>query len=326
MKYITSDTVKIKANYKYLLEKKVRFNEQYNTRTGHLIGEYYSSKDDGNVPFNLYIAVSYPKQTLTLEFSSKILKEQYFLLISKDTIRQCLDNLNELGVCRIDADGILSTGCFTSMAITKDIDFDLSDEVLDCLNENVGGYRRFKWKHYENEGIEFVRDVVSKDCRECIKLYRKGIEIQAAHNRDFLKSLKLKDRFALQDYFTGKTRFEISLNTPKKIREYLNVEDTYIWEVLNSTSNPILKQFEKVFDTSHKERKQIVNDWELFSMQAVIFKYGGDMKRIEQEVKRLYDSRSGSKKRMDKIEEVKKQILLESTGRDIIGEIHSLLA
>lgn len=318
------DRAKIKSKYKYLLKKKIKFNEQYN-RGGALIGEYYSSKDDNKVPFNLFIATSYIKNTLTIEFSSKILKEHYPLLISKDTIRECLENLNKMDICEIDIDKVLDTGCFTSLDITEDKTFDLSDEVLNGLNNNVSGYRRYKWQHYENEGIEFQRDVISKDCRECIKLYRKGKEILTSKNQDFLKQLSWENRFAITNYFADKTRFEMTLNTQKKIKEYLNIEETYIWEVLNSNSNPLLRQFDKVFDISRPKQVQPVNDWDVFAIRAVISQYGGDMKRIEQEVKRMYDSRSGSKKRMDKIEAVKKRMEVDATGKDIISEVRSLL-
>ena len=88
MTYLTFDRLKIKANYKYLLERQIQFNQRYNPDNGDLIGQYYSSENDKLVPFNLFIAVSKPKQTLTLEFSSKILGEDYPKLISKYTIRQ----------------------------------------------------------------------------------------------------------------------------------------------------------------------------------------------------------------------------------------------
>lgn len=326
MKQITLDRIKIKANNKYLLEKKVKFNEQYQKSTGRLIGEYYSSKDDWDIPFNVYVAVSYPKQTLTLEFSSKILKEHYPLLISRETIDECLDNLNQLGLCTIDVNGILESGCITSMDVTTDVPFDLSNEVLDCLNEQVGGYRRFKWRHYENEGIEFVRDVKSPDCKECIKLYRKGKEIKNFNNRDFLNSLSYEQRFKLEDYFADKTRIEMSLNTQRKIREYFKVEDTYISEVLNSTANPLLKQFDKIFEP-YIQRKNIpiCKDYKTFAMQAILNVYNGDLKQIEQKLNGLYKSRSGCKEQMDKIKALKKEMQDTSSSRDVISEVRNLL-
>lgn len=325
MNLITLDRVKIKANYKYLLEKRVKFNEQYN-RMGNLIGEYYSSKDDINIPFNLYVAVSYTNHTMTLEFSSKILRERYPLLISKETIRECLDNLNQLELCTVDVDGILETGCITSMDVTTDVSFDLSDEVLTYLNEQVVGYRRFKWKHYENEGIEFVRDVKSRDCKECIKFYRKAKEIQSAANQDFLKSLTCEQRLALEDYFADKTRVEMSLNTQRKIKEYFEVNDTYIREIFDSSANPLLKQFNKVFvSDNHNHTIMTCNDYDSFAMEAILIAYNGDLKLIEQALKRLFASRSGYKKRMDKIEALKRQKQSVVTSRDIISEVRNLL-
>lgn len=146
---ISLDRIKIKSNYKYLLDTKVKFNETFNSRSGEKTGIFYSSKDDKKIPYNLYIAVSYIKQTLTLEFSSKILKEKYPDLITKDTIKECLANINQLNICNIDIDSILSNGAITSADVTYDANLILNDNLLDTLNSQVNNYRRFKWSHYE---------------------------------------------------------------------------------------------------------------------------------------------------------------------------------
>lgn len=245
MRYITLDRVKIKANNKYLLDQKIKFNKDYDHRSGKLIGEYYSSKADGNVPYNLFIATSKPKQTLTLEFSSKILQEDYPKLISKETIVDCLERINQLGICQIDTQGILQTGCITSMDVTTDVDLDLTPQVLDTLNERVGNYRRYKWEHYEKEGIVFSRDVKSRDCKETLILYNKSKELLRNDNLSFLNSLSNKSQ--VLEYFKGKTRFELSLDTSRKIKRYAEVEETYIMNVLNTKANPLLKVFDCVF-------------------------------------------------------------------------------
>lgn len=150
---ITFDRIKIKSNYKYLLNTKVKFNEMFDSRSGEKTGLFYSSKNDVNIPYNLYIAVSCIKKTLTLEFSSKILKEKYPYLISKDTIKECLTNINQLNICEIDVDNILLNGAITSVDVTYDANLILSDNLLDVLNSQVNNYRRFKWAHYDKEGI-----------------------------------------------------------------------------------------------------------------------------------------------------------------------------
>ena len=297
---ITFDRIKIKSNYKYLLNTKVKFNEMFHSRSGEKIGIFYSSKDDINIPYNLYIAVSYIKQTLTLEFSSKILKEKYPDLISRDTIKKCLTNINQLNICNIDVDSILSNGVVTSVDITYDADLILNDNLLDALNSQVNNYRRFKWTHYNNEGITFTKDVKSKDCTETITLYNKEKEICTSHNKNFLNSLSQPQQ--IMDYFKGKTRFEITLDTPKKIMNYLNLTDTKIFSVLNSDTNPILILFDKIFNNSVTNISNATFDnYEEWSMKIILDSYNGDLKRLEQDVRNKFSSRSGATKRMKKV-------------------------
>ena len=321
---ITFDRIKIKSNYKYLLNTKVRFNERFHSRSGEKTGLFYSSKDDINVPYNLYIAVSYPKQTLTLEFSSKILKENYPKLISKDTIKECLININQLDICEIDVDSVLTEGAITSVDVTYDTNFILEDEPLNALNSQVGNYRRFKWTHYDKEGITFTKDVKSKDCAETITLYNKEKEICTSHNKDFLNSLSRP--LSIIDYFKGKTRFEITLDTPKKIMNYLNLTDTKIFSVLNSDTNPILILFDKIFNNSVTNISNATFDnYEEWSMKIILDSYNGDLKRLEQDVRNKFSSRSGATKRMKKFEAVHHAMTSASTNENLIEKVRNLL-
>ena len=321
---ITFDRIKIKSNYKYLLEPKVKFNEMFHSRSGEKIGLYYSSKDDINVPYNLYIAISYPKQTLTLEFSSKILKENYPYLISKDNIKECLTNINQLNICDIDVDSILSDGAVTSVDVTYDADLILNDSYLNTLNSQVNNYRRFKWTHYDKEGITFTKDVKSKDCTETITLYNKEKEISISHNKEFLSSLSQPEQII--NYFKGKTRFEITLNTPKKILNYLNLVDTKISSVLNSDTNPILIQFDKVFGNSITTISDATFDnYEDWAMKTILESYKGDLKRLEQDVRSKFSSRSGAAKRMKKFNTVYRVMTSASTNENLIEKIRNIL-
>ena len=321
---ITFDRIKIKSNYKYLLNTKVKFNEMFHSRSGEKIGIFYSSKDDINIPYNLYIAVSYIKQTLTLEFSSKILKEKYPDLISRDTIKECLTNINQLNICDIDVDSILSNGAITSVDVTYDANLILSDNLLDALNSQVNNYRRFKWAHYDKEGITFTKDVKSKDCTETITLYNKEKEICTSHNKDFLNSLSQPQ--SIIDYFKEKTRFEITLDTPKKIMKYLNLTDTKISSVLNSDTNPILTQFDKVFSNSTANMPNTTfDDYENWAMRIILERYNGDLKLLEQDIRSKFNSRSGASKRMKKFETVYHAMTSASTSENPIEKIRNLL-
>lgn len=321
---ITFDRIKIKSNYKYFLNTKVKFNEMFHSRSGEKTGLFYSSKDDINIPYNLYIAVSYIKQTLTIEFSSKILKENYPDLISRDTIKECLTNINQLNICDIDVDSILSNGAVTSVDVTYDADLNLNDKILETLNSQVNNYRRFKWTHYNKEGITFTKDVKSKDCAETITLYNKEKEICTSHNKNFLNSLSQPQQII--NYFKGKTRFEITLDTSKKIINYLNLADTKISSVLNSDTNPILIQFDKVFGNSITNIPDTTcDDYENWAMKIILESYKGDLKRLEQDVRSKFSSRSGATKRMKKFETVYHAMASASTNENIIEKTRNLL-
>ena len=324
MRFITLDRIKIKANDKYLLDRQIRFNEDYDHRSGRLKGEFYSSKSDKDVPYNLFIATSNVKQTLTIEFSSKILREDYPKLISRETIGDCLERINQLGICTLDTRGVLDTGCITSMDVTADVDFVLTSQVLDVLNERVGNYRRYRWEHYENGGISFTRDVKEKRCRESLIFYNKEKELQRGDNQPFLSSLSDKD--SVLDYFKGKTRVEFSLDTPSKIRQYAEVEDTYIMDVLNTKANPLLKVFDGIFGNVEASTNSRPQDYDTLTMDLLLSKYNNDLKQIEQALRSVFHSRSGLCKRMKKI-----QKHLESgrasTGsqRNILQDVRCLL-
>ncbi len=318
------DRIKIKSNYKYLLDTKVKFNEKFNSRSGEKVGIFYSSKDDKKIPYNLYISVNFLKQTLTLEFSSKILKEKYPDLISKETIKECLTNINQLNICDIDVDNIILNGVITSVDITRDTDLILDDNLLNALNTQVNNYRRFKWTHYDKEGITFTKDVKSKDCTETITLYNKEKEICTTHNKDFLNSLSRPQ--SIIDYFRKKTRFEITLDTPQKIMDYLNVADTKITSVLNSDANPILTQFNKVFGNSTADMpNSTFDDYENWAMKIILEKYNGNLKLLEQDIRNKFSSRSGASKRMKKFEAVYHAMSVASTNESPIEKIRKLL-
>lgn len=318
---IKCDTIKIKSNYKYLLNKHINFNTLYDYNKNKINGEYYSSNGNSNIPFNLYLATNYSKQTLTIEFSSKILFDDYPKLITAETLPQCLYNLNDMGICTIDVDGVLKTGCITQADITKDVPLELTDDILTALNNNVGNYRRFKWQHYDGKGITFAKDIIGRDKKE-IKFYNKRKELSAtAQNRRFLDLLASREQ--VEDYFSDKTRIEISLSTQPQIRNNLHIDNTYIPTFFASTANPVLAQFDRIFNSSTIDSSIDMDNYDTWAMSKILELYSGNLQLIEQEVRRLYKFRSGTSSRMAKFEQLKQ--MQQTPQRNIIQEVRKLL-
>lgn len=216
-----------------------------------------------------------------------------------------IDNINTLGICTLDIDGILHHGWIIRSDITEDVELKPTDEVLNALNQNVGNYRRFAWQHYDGKGIIFTKDVIYG--KEEIKVYNKYQEL-LAHSRKFVDSLE--NRNEIMDYFYGKTRFEITLRGEKQIRERLGV-GTGIIEFFNAGNSAVREQFNRVFnvDETILDTTQCTG-YEEWAMEHLLGAYKGDLKMIEQALRceSVYNSRNGLTDRMKKFQAVKTKI------------------
>lgn len=317
--YIKCDTIKIRCNYKYLKEMKIPFNITYNSKNIEQ-GRYFNSKHYSSIPYNLYIATNNYHQSLEIEFSSKVLKERYPELINRDTIRQCLSNINNLDICTLDVDGIINHGWVIGADITADVDLMLTDRVLNALNQNVGNYRRFQWTHYDGKGITFTKNTIYD--KEEIKVYNKYKEL-LSHSRKFIDSLE--NRNDIMDYFYGKTRFEITLKGEKQIRERLGV-GTGIKDFFNAIDSAVREQFDRVFNASIPilDTTQC-NGYEEWAMAHLLDSYNGDLRQIEQSLRQesVYNSRNGLSERMKKFQSVKART--KRKENEIVRSVRSLL-
>lgn len=317
--YIKCDTIKIRCNYKYLKEMKIPFNITYNSKNIEQ-GRYFNSKHYSSIPYNLYIATNNYHQSLEIEFSSKVLKERYPELINRDTIRQCLSNINNLDICTLDVDGIINHGWVIGADITADVDLMLTDSVLNALNQNVGNYRRFQWTHYDGKGITFTKNTIYD--KEEIKVYNKYKEL-LSHSRKFIDSLE--NRNDIMDYFYGKTRFEITLKGEKQIRERLGV-GTGIKDFFNAIDSAVREQFDRVFNASIPilDTTQC-NGYEEWAMAHLLDSYNGDLRQIEQSLRQesVYNSRNGLSERMKKFQSVKART--NRKENEIVKSVRSLL-
>lgn len=317
--YIKCDTIKIRCNYKYLKEMKIPFNITYNSKNIEQ-GRYFNSKHYSSIPYNLYIATNNYHQSLEIEFSSKVLKERYPELINRDTIRQCLSNINNLDICTLDVDGIINHGWVIGADITADVDLMLTDRVLNALNQNVGNYRRFQWTHYDGKGITFTKNTIYD--KEEIKVYNKYKEL-LSHSRKFIDSLE--NRNDIMDYFYGKTRFEITLKGEKQIRERLGV-GTGIKDFFNAIDSAVREQFDRVFNASIPilDTSQC-NGYEEWAMAHLLDSYNGDLRQIEQSLRQesVYNSRNGLSERMKKFQSVKART--KRKENEIVRSVRSLL-
>ncbi len=321
------DTVKFVSDSNNLLSYNDKlFRNDIDLETEKVKSIIYSSYRNGHMPFELYIYANNLNQKLTIEFSSKILLGNYPQLICHDNFVECLQNINNLGICKLDEEAIMKDCEFTKLHITKDIDMKLTDDKLNALNHLVGNYRRFKWTRY-NTGITFTSDVQSIYGREEIVLYDKETEISLNKNAAFLSMTGKRNE--IKKHFVGKTRVEMRLEGKKKIKNELKILDTS-WNSLKLVkNNPLLRQFNKVFTSETVVEYPAMNKINDFLMYNYVKSYNGDLKKIEQSIKDNipYKSRGTLGKQMKKMAEIAK-ILKQNEPKDdnVLSEIRRLLS
>ena len=213
-------------------------------------------------PYSLYIEADYFERELIIEFTGKLLKDDYPQLINKDTIYQCFQNINDMGLCNLDIEAIMKDGVVVKCDVCKDVDYPNCQELCN---------------------LEISKNVKTRGCKCRLTIYDKGREIGIASNRAFLSSLT--DSSEMLDYFKGKVRFELNLNSMQQIRKSLNLSDTAICSVLNSSATPIWDFVDKIVDDN--DIGQINSLAELKNM-LLLEHCGGDLERVEALLRNYY--------------------------------------
>ncbi|MDL2319669.1 hypothetical protein LJC45_00855 [Alistipes sp. OttesenSCG-928-B03] len=330
MNQIQFDTIKLVTDTKYISRiNDALFKNDVDLATGEIISiEYHSHQHQDITPYELYIRANYKSHRMTIELSSKILLADYPLLISIQTFRQCLANIEALGICRLDIDGIIGDCYFNKLHIVKDIALKLTPEILNRLNQCTGDYRRYKWYRY-NDAILFTRNVKAIDCRESISVYNKEAEIGLSKNKPFLN--KTGETDAILNHFRGKTRFEVKLENKRKIQKELGIANTDYHSVMNCRKNIVLHQFEKIFGSDAPPAGEMkINNIVDYGLWNIIRYHNFDLKSIEQEIKdlRLYEDKTKGAmgKQMKKIKAMVQAYLNQNhTADTIIDGIRGLL-
>lgn len=187
-------------------------------------------------PYLLYIEADLREQELVIEFSSKILHNNYPHSINILNIRECLHNINVLGICNLDIDSIIEDGIVVKVDVCKDIDYNDCKGLCKSIRSSISNYRAYTAKMV-GTNLSIDKNVTTKGLKRRLIIYDKARELTKAENRKFIESLT--DRQSLLTHFNGKVRFEMNLNSKEQIRQCLKVTDTSINDVLNSDAEPI---------------------------------------------------------------------------------------
>lgn len=286
---ITFDKLKIVTNIKDITDiDTTEFVTQ--TKDGEIL--YYKYKQDS--PFCLMIQVDFSNQELVIEFTGKILKEDYPQLINRNNIAKCLETINGMGICRIDYEAILAHGEVYKCDVTKDISSTQMQEIIAQMKQNLSNYNKWTCAKYQGNGLVVYNTVKTDRYKKRLSIYDKQKELNKACNREFLNTIT--NRQKLLDYFQDKIRFELNIDTKAQIRLLLGVMDNRLCSVLSSNANPILT----VFDEAIRQNKVTPyhSDLKEYMMALLIRDCHNDLEEVEVKVRAMIPKTVSVKKKM----------------------------
>lgn len=238
-KVIKLDKLKIVVNEKHI----TNINEDVFTtiiKNGQIVEYRYEQQ----YPYLLYIEKDLIEHELVIEFTGKILQEQYPLLISKDTIRQCLENINKLAICHINVPEILLNSVVVKADVSHDICCGSYQQLISTLKTSVKNHNKYLSRVIHGTFV-IEKNVVSRSRKVRMTIYDKAAEMQLKANQEYLDRLSNRDEVA--EYFKDRVRFELNLNSMEQIRKHLNIHDTMLYNVLHAEANPIVEFIDKAF-------------------------------------------------------------------------------
>lgn len=279
---IKFDKLKLITSIEYISDIK---HDSFNIILRHDEVLYY--KYQQKTPYSLLIMVDYSKNELIIEFSGKLLQEHYTSLISKETISECFDNINKIGICKLDINSIINDAIIAKCDITKDIKADIT-QIIPSIKQNIINYSKWNVKPYYS-GVVLENVVATTRYKKRLAIYDKWKELHQGNSRYFIDGLNNKEEVLA--YYKDKIRFELNLNTMYQVRQFLNIPDNNLQSVLNAVANPILSIIDETVKYEHQRHKEMtLRDYERV---LLIESCDYDLARVEAKV-RAYSKKSTS--------------------------------
>lgn len=234
-------------------------------------------------PFYLLVMVNYQYNELIIEFTGKILLDNYTNLINIYTTKDCLAQINRLGICHLNIDSIMNDCNVVKCDVTKDVESNQIQDITNNIRQNLSNYKKWITRSYQKEGITIENVVKTPKYKKRLIIYDKAKELQTTNNQHFLNAISHPDEMLL--YFNNKIRFELNINTMDQIRKLLNIPNNSLLEVLASKANPILSVIDEAIKYNDFQQKKLT--LREYEHNLLLKECNYDMSAVEAKVRAL---------------------------------------
>jgi hypothetical protein len=183
------------------------------------------------------LIIDWDRGRAKFEFSAKILGKDYFDLISKDNIEWVFETINRLGIgIEFYVDRVLEYGEIVNCDFTANLKVrePVRKYIFDLFLEASRLTSGWFVKRYRSNSVVFEEAKKTKPLR-------------ATFYNKYAEMLKRRDYDLGIEKFKNILRFEINAKRKKNVRDLAGIETNSIKDVLNSSANPFLMVFEKLF-------------------------------------------------------------------------------
>ncbi|MBR4968651.1 MAG: hypothetical protein IKY57_00650, partial [Alistipes sp.] len=125
-------------------------------------------------PYLLYIEIDFLENELVIEFSGKILGIDYKKLISAETIRQCFENINSLGVCTLGVEEIMKDAVVVKCDVTQDVYCKDTSSITNYIRSNISNYHSYTPKLLRNGNFMVEKNVTTRQSKKRLTIYNKN--------------------------------------------------------------------------------------------------------------------------------------------------------
>ena len=247
-------------------------------RDGHITSYKYQQE----TPFYLLIRKDFLHCECVIEFTGKILLDRYPELINHNNIRYCIEQINRLGICRIDTEQLLQTAQVAKCDVTKDVTSAQIKEIISQAKQSLSNYDKWEVEKYPN-GICIRNKVTTDRYKKRVCIYNKEKEMSAQTNAAFLNSVL--EPSSLLNNFKEKVRFELNMGTMAQIRRYLKISDNSLDKVLASTANPILSVIDEALKKDSETKQHTIFKDYVYSL--ILADNNNDLAELEAKVRAL---------------------------------------
>jgi len=178
----------------------------------------------------------------TLTMSAKVLKKSYYELITKNTIEEVFNNVNQSKALELDINTAIDRAEVLRCDVTNNLKVSKSVDSYLKLLYNYKLNRNYLVSKYHQHGgsVIFKRDV--KTYKERMIFYNKEFEI--------LRDKQLIKFFTSKEFrqFENDLRCEQNITSFKNIREQFKIGTHNLKDVLNSTAKPNLRVYDRITD------------------------------------------------------------------------------